>query len=101
MNSIGLIRRRSACVQKLLRFRYIMATQLLNAGADLSTIRDLPGHMHITTTQRYCKVSNIKVQRDYNAAIEIIMQRSQGVGKNDVDGTIGSLIIEKRLSYDA
>jgi site-specific recombinase XerD len=66
--------------------RHTMATQLLNADADLSTIQDLLGHTHITTTQRYCKVSNIKVQRDYYAAIEVIMQRSQGGGKNDVDG---------------
>jgi site-specific recombinase XerD len=57
--------------------RHTMATQLLNADADLSTIQDLLGHTHITTTQRYCKISNIKVQRDYYQAIEIIMQRSQ------------------------
>jgi site-specific recombinase XerD len=57
--------------------RHTMATQLLNADADLSTIQDLLGHTHITTTQRYCKISNLKVQRDYYQAIEIIMQRSQ------------------------
>jgi site-specific recombinase XerD len=57
--------------------RHTMATQLLNADADLSTIQDLLGHAHITTTQRYCRVSNVKVQRDYYHAIEIVMQRSQ------------------------
>lgn len=41
--------------------RHTMATQLLNADADISTIQDLLGHTHITTTQRYCKVSNLKV----------------------------------------
>jgi site-specific recombinase XerD len=73
--------------------RHTMATQLLNADADLSTIQDLLGHTHITTTQRYCRVSNIKVQRDYYHAIEIVMQRGQhkdedpeqGTEKNDVD----------------
>ena len=57
--------------------RHTMATQLLNADADLSTIQDLLGHGHITTTQRYCQVSNLKVQRDYYHAIELVMQRSQ------------------------
>ncbi len=57
--------------------RHTFATQLLNADADLSSIQDLLGHAHITTTQRYCKVSNLKVQRDYYAAIEMVMLRSQ------------------------
>ena len=57
--------------------RHTMATQLLNADADLASIQDLLGHSHITTTQRYCRVSNLKVQRDYYAAIERVMQRSQ------------------------
>jgi site-specific recombinase XerD len=57
--------------------RHTMATQLLNADADLSTIQDLLGHTHITTTQRYCRVSNVKVQRDYYNAIELVMQRGQ------------------------
>jgi len=62
--------------------RHTMATQLLNADADLSTIQDLLGHTHITTTQRYCRVSNLKVQRDYYNAIEVVMQRSQAAGRD-------------------
>jgi site-specific recombinase XerD len=55
-----------------------MATQLLNADADLVTIQDLLGHNRIKTTQRYCTVSNLKVQRDYFKAMEVIMQGEGG-----------------------
>lgn len=55
------------------QLRHTMATQLLNADADLVTIQDLLGHNRITTTQRYCKVSNLKVQRDYHKAMEHIL----------------------------
>ena len=58
------------------RLRHTMATQLLNADADLETIQDLLGHNWITTTQRYCKVSNLKVQRDYFKAMEKVMSKS-------------------------
>jgi site-specific recombinase XerD len=62
--------------------RHTMATQLLNADADLVTIQDLLGHSRITTTQCYCRVSNLKVQRDYFKAIEVVLQRTQPTGKD-------------------
>jgi len=57
--------------------RHTFATQLLNADADLATIQDLLGHAHITTTQRYCRVANLKVERDYHKAMEVVLQRTQ------------------------
>lgn len=57
------------------QLRHTMATQMLNADADLSTIQDLLGHSSVKTTQRYCRVSNLKVQRDYFKAMEVIRQR--------------------------
>jgi site-specific recombinase XerD len=59
------------------RLRHTMATQLLNADADLATIQDLLGHGQITTTQRYCRVANLKVQRDYYKAMNVVLQRTQ------------------------
>jgi site-specific recombinase XerD len=67
------------------RLRHTMATQLLNADAGLATIQDLLGHGQITTTQRYCRVANLKVQRDYYKAMEIVLQRTQAQEEDDED----------------
>jgi site-specific recombinase XerD len=56
--------------------RHTMATQLLNADAQVESIQDLLGHNWITTTERYCNVSNVKVKRDYFSAMEKILKRS-------------------------
>ena len=58
------------------RLRHTMASQLLDADAEVETIQDLLGHNWITTTQRYCKVSNVKVKRDYFKAMQVILSRS-------------------------
>jgi len=81
--SIRGIQRRMECYARKAKIkvschhlRHTMATQMLNADAALSTIQDLLGHSNVKTTQRYCRVSNLKVQRDYFNAMEVIMQRT-------------------------
>jgi len=56
--------------------RHTMATQMLNADAELVSIQALLGHSWITTTQRYCRVSNRKVERDYHKAMVKVMKRT-------------------------
>ena len=68
------------------RLRHTMATQLLNADADLATIQDLLGHGQITTTQRYCRVANLKVQRDYYKAMQIVLQNTQAQEEDEDEG---------------
>ncbi len=58
------------------RLRHTMANLLLNADAKPTTIQEILGHDCTESIQRYCKVSNPKVQRDYFRAMEIVMQRT-------------------------
>jgi site-specific recombinase XerD len=57
--------------------RHTMVTQMLNADARVATIQDLLGHSLVATTQRYCKISNLKVKRDYYRAMEKISRHYQ------------------------
>jgi site-specific recombinase XerD len=66
--------------------RHTMATQLLNAGADLSVIQDLLGHSRVATTQRYCRVSNLKVQNDYYKAMDLVVKRTSLAQTNPAPG---------------
>jgi site-specific recombinase XerD len=61
------------------RLRHTMATQLLNADAMLVSVQELLGHNNIISTQRYCKVSNEKVRRDYFKAMAVVMKRNANV----------------------
>ena len=73
------------------RLRHTMATELLNAEAEVETIQDLLGHNWITTTQRYCRVSNVKVKRDYFKAMQVILSQSENekIQHPQISDTIG------------
>ena len=59
------------------QLRHTMATQLLNAGADIVTIQELLGHSQIELTMRYSKLSNMKAQHDYYQAMNRIVENSK------------------------
>ena len=67
--------RKSALEATCHRLRHTFATQLLNAEADLVAIQELLGHRWITTTQRYCRVSNRQVKQAYFRAVRNIETR--------------------------
>lgn len=67
------------------QLRHTMATQMLNADADLVTIQDLLGHAYIRTTERYCRVSNQKVRRDYYQVIAKVIDRHASADQKKLD----------------
>ena len=83
--------KKSAVAVSCHRLRHTMATQLLNAEAEVETIQDLLGHNWITTTQRYCKVSNVKVKKDYFKAMRVILNQSpnERIKLTELSDTIG------------
>jgi putative transposase len=61
----------------LMTNHYHLLIETPDANLSLG-MRQLNGHSHVKTTQRYCRISNLKVQRDYFKAMEVIRQQTAG-----------------------
>ena len=55
--------------------RHTFASNLLEQGAEIVSIRELLGHASISSSQRYAKVSNQKVKQEYMRTMKRILQR--------------------------
>jgi site-specific recombinase XerD len=54
------------------RLRHTLATQLLNAGMDITRIQKLLGHAFLNTTQIYARVHDTTLEADYRQAMQTI-----------------------------
>jgi len=55
--------------------RHTFATQLLEKETDITSIQNLLGHEHIQTSMKYTRVSNTKVKKDYEKAMNEILKQ--------------------------
>lgn len=80
--------------------RHTYATSLLNAGLNLTTLKELLGHRDITMTLRYAAVSQGKIKEDYFGVLSKIenqyllgeKQSQNKIQANDVCQTINQVM---------
>src|SRR5919108_3978019 len=56
--------------------RHTFASNLLEQGAEIVSIRELLGHASITSSERYAKLSNQKVKQEYIRTMKKVLRRS-------------------------
>lgn len=56
------------------RLRHTLATRLINQGVPITTLQKLLGHRFLSTTQRYARVYDATVERDYRMAMQRLEQ---------------------------
>jgi site-specific recombinase XerD len=57
--------------------RHTFASNLLEHGAEVVTIRDFLGHSQIASSERYAKVSSQKIKREYLRTMQKILKQGQ------------------------
>lgn len=61
---------RAGIVCTLHQLRHSHATELVNGGVSLTTIRKRLGHQHVQTTLRYAEVSDITADGKFGGGVE-------------------------------
>ena len=57
--------------------RHTVASNLLEHGAEVVTIRDFLGHSQIASSERYAKVSSQKIKQEYLRTMQKILKQGQ------------------------
>jgi len=57
--------------------RHTFASNLLEQGAEIVSIRELLGHASITSSEQFARVSNQKVKQEYVCTMKKVLQHSK------------------------